>query len=83
MSDTTAPRSWKLGCKDRKGDPWAYNALRFATKEECQVYGDDLSMRWLALVEWEPHPSDDPVNRKLYKRESDGRWVMEDVKEVS
>jgi len=32
------PRSWKVGCKTTESEPWAYNALRFPTKELAQAY---------------------------------------------
>ena len=58
------PNSWKVGCKDRRDCPtWSYNALRFPTYEAAEEYGNDLASRWMALVAWEVHPSDDQPNR--------------------
>jgi hypothetical protein len=62
--------SWLWQMKD--GDKWITNAVRFATKEEADLYGADLGMRWLAM----PEParsaeSDDPVNYKI----EDGKLI--------
>ena len=58
------PNSWKVGCKDDEKCPtWSYNALRFATWEDADLWGADLASRWMALAAWEVHPSDDPPNR--------------------
>ena len=50
--------SWKWVC----GEEQTSNALRFATKAECETYGDNLAMRWYGM----PLPRaaiecDDPV----------------------
>lgn len=53
------------------GPERAANALRFATKEECEAYGTNLAWRWLGM----PEPSlavecDDPVtegNERAFK----------------
>lgn len=60
----TQVKSWKLGCKTKADTNWAYNALRFATKEECEAYGGDLYSRWTALDKYEAHPSEDEPNTK-------------------
>ena len=39
--------SWKWIC----GAERASNALRFATKEECEAYGHNLACRWFAMPE--------------------------------
>jgi hypothetical protein len=39
--------AWKWAC----GKEQATNALRFATKEECEAYGDNLRMRWFGMPE--------------------------------
>ncbi len=56
--------SWKWEMNDH--GKWITNAIRFATKEEAEKYGFDLSMRWLAM----PEParaaeSEDPVNYRI------------------
>ena len=38
------------------------NGLRFATDEEAQKYGADLSWRWFAVKDWRVVESPDPVN---------------------
>ncbi|MAH48200.1 hypothetical protein CMI37_20420 [Candidatus Pacearchaeota archaeon] len=63
--------SYKLGCRTTESGPFAYNALRFATREEAETYGLELSMRWLALRDWETHESDEPVNYAI----KDGKAV--------
>ncbi len=57
--------SFKVGCKTTETEPWAYNALRFATEAEAELYGRDLYSRWLALREWEVHHSDDEPNYQI------------------
>ncbi len=57
------PKSWKVGCKTRGDSDWAYNGLRFATKEEAEAYGSELFCRWTALEHYEAHPSEDEPNR--------------------
>ncbi len=37
--------AWKWAC----GDEQATNALRFATKDECEAYGYNLGMRWFGM----------------------------------
>ena len=39
------------------------NALRFATKEEAEVYARDLFSRWTSVKEYRVVESADPVNR--------------------
>ena len=50
--------SWKWVC----GEEQTSNALRFATKKECDEYGNNLAGRWFGM----PSPAlsvecDDPV----------------------
>lgn len=56
-------RSYKVGCKTAGDVNWAYNALRFPTREAAEAYGLDLYMRWTALKEYEVHESDEEPNR--------------------
>ena len=53
--------------------PFAGNGLRFATREEAQMWLDDLVTRWYAVTAVRVDRSDDPVN---YKTE-DGRKLFE------
>jgi hypothetical protein len=71
MTDTTAPRSFKVGVKTPGDKSWVYNGLRFATREEADRYGSDLYARWTAVQEVDVHPSADPVNYAI----RDGRLV--------
>ncbi len=57
------PISWKVGCKTRGDTNWAYNGLRFATREAAEAYGRDLYGRWTALESWEAHQDDEAPNR--------------------
>ncbi len=59
----TEARSFRVGCKTRGDSDWAYNGLRFATKEEAEAYGRDLFSRWTALEKWEVHESEEEPNR--------------------
>lgn len=56
--------SFKLGCKTYGDTNWAYNALRFPTKEAAEAYGMDLYSRWMALYAYEAHECTDEVNVK-------------------
>ncbi len=56
-------KSYKVGCKTSGDTNWAYNGLRFPSRESAESYALDLSMRWTALAEYEIHESDDEVNR--------------------
>lgn len=58
-------KSFKVGCKTRGDVNWAYNSLRFVTREQAQDYGADLYSRWTALESYEVHDSDDVPNRGL------------------
>jgi hypothetical protein len=40
--------SWKWQMNDN--GTWISNSLRFATKEECERYGVNLSQRWFARI---------------------------------
>lgn len=40
--------SWKWEMND--GGKWISNGLRFATKEEAEAYGVNLSMRWFSPI---------------------------------
>jgi len=44
---------------------FAGNAMRFATKEEAQLWLDDLIMRWFAVVDTRVVESTDPVNYRI------------------
>jgi len=49
-----------------KGEPgWNYNGLVFATSEEAEAWGRDLSLRWFLVEKWEAQPSNEPVNYKF------------------
>lgn len=54
--------SWKAEVIADSSGQWVGNALRFATREEAEVYVIDLMMRWTAVRETRVEPSADPVN---------------------
>lgn len=58
-----ATKSFKVGCKTKSDTEWAYNGLRFATREAAESYGGDLYSRWTALDKYEVHESEDEPNR--------------------
>lgn len=60
------PASFKLGCIVR-GEPNRvhFNALCFATAEECEAYGRDLYSRWTMLERYEIVPSDEPPSHRM------------------
>lgn len=47
------------------------NALRFATHDEAQEYGEDLALRWTAIEDWRVDASDEPVTVTL---DAEGRY---------
>ena len=53
--------------------PFATNALRFATREEAQMWLDDLMCRWFAVTDVRVDESTDPVNYSTV----DGRTLVE------
>jgi hypothetical protein len=55
------PVSWKLGVKTRGDSKWGYNAVRLASKADCEAYGSELASRWFAVESYEAHPCDEPV----------------------
>jgi hypothetical protein len=57
--------SFKVGCKTRGDVNWAYNSLRFVTREQAAAYAEGLFMRWTALDSYAIHESDDAPNRGL------------------
>ena len=57
--------SWKTAVKVRGESGWSYNALRFATQEEAEAYGEDLYRRWLLVERCEAQETDEPVNYRF------------------
>lgn len=53
--------------------PFAGNALRFATREEAQLWLDDLMCRWFMVRDVRVDESTDPVNYST----PDGRTLVE------
>ena len=46
-------------------DPrWYDNALRFTTHEEAYANARDLAGRWMLVVAYDAHPSEDPPNSR-------------------
>jgi hypothetical protein len=43
---------------------WCSNGLRFATREEAEAYGLDLSLRWTAVRDYRVVESEDPVTQR-------------------
>lgn len=60
---TEQPKSYKVGVKGRTCTEWAYNALRFKSKDDAEQWGRDLYARWTGCHQWEVHPSDDEPNK--------------------
>ena len=44
---------------------FAGNALRFATREEAEIYVADLARRWLLVTDTRVVESDDPVTDEI------------------
>jgi hypothetical protein len=74
----STPRSWAPEVIADDSGKFCGNGLRFATKEESDVWVRDLSMRWLLVRETRSVPTDDPVTDKLEKS-ADGTWVQSRV----
>jgi hypothetical protein len=64
--------SWKPEVIADASGKWAGNALRFATREEAEIYVKDLFHRWTLVTDTRVVECDDPVNSRLvdYKLES-------------
>jgi hypothetical protein len=58
------PRSYKVEVQTFGETKWSSNGIRFATNDEANRAGVDLSMRWTMVEHWRVAPSDDPVNYK-------------------
>lgn len=43
------------------------NGLRFATKEEAEGYGEELSAAWMLVDKYEARETNDPVNYTFTK----------------
>jgi hypothetical protein len=54
--------SFKPGARTTEREPFAFNALRFATREEAEQWAADLFMRWTACQDTTVEESTDPVN---------------------
>jgi len=57
--------SFKTAVRIKGESRWTYNGLFFATSEEAEAWGQDLSRRWSLLKKWEAQPSNEPVNYKF------------------
>jgi hypothetical protein len=57
-------KSYKVAVMATGESNWSYNGQRFATRNEAQAAGDDLSSRWSAVEKFEVQKSNDPVNYK-------------------
>jgi hypothetical protein len=65
--------SWKPEVKADNSGEWAGNYLRFATKDEAEVWVADLAVRWTSVRETRVVEVDDPVtyaiiNNRLIER---------------
>lgn len=56
-------RSYKAEVIADSSGQWCGNALRFATREEAEVYARDLFSRWTLVREWRVVESEEEVNR--------------------
>ena len=56
--------SWKSEVIADNSGTWCGNALRFATKDECDRYGRDLASRWMLVRDVRSTECDDPVTEK-------------------
>jgi hypothetical protein len=56
--------SFKTAVRIKGESRWTYNGLFFATSEEAEAWGRDVSRRWSLLEKWEVQTSNEPVNYK-------------------
>jgi hypothetical protein len=56
--------SFKAEVKTTPSEPFASNALRFATESEATAYARDLAGRWTLVLAWQVVKSPDPVNSR-------------------
>jgi len=54
--------SYKVEVIADSSGKWNGNALRFATEEEAEDYGNDLYSRWTLVTKKRVVTSEDPVN---------------------
>lgn len=54
--------SWKPEVIADGSGQWVGNGLRFATKEQAEVYVLDLALRWTAVRDTRVVESNDPVS---------------------
>ena len=64
--------SWKPEVIIDSSGEWNTNALRFATEDEAFRNAQDLSKRWLSVINYRATECDDPVN---YSYTEDGKLV--------
>jgi len=57
--------SYKAGFKFKDQDHLSFNALVFATKEECEIYARDLLMRWYVPTGYEIVETEEKPNYKI------------------
>lgn len=77
-------KSWAAEVIADNSGKFCGNGLRFASKEEAEVYVDDLAMRWLLVRETRVVESEDAVNYAMVKMgedESSRYWKLEKVDE--
>lgn len=55
-------KSWAPEVIADNSGKWVGNAMRFATREECEANVRALANRWFAVIETRVVESDDPVN---------------------
>ena len=63
------PTSYKVAVKIAGEPGWSYNALRFATKEEADLFGRDLFSRWMLMEKYEVQSSNEPVDAAIVSGE--------------
>jgi len=56
--------SWKAEVIADNSGQWAQNAIRFATREEAELYVYDLMNRWFLVRDTKVTECDDPVSHQ-------------------
>ncbi len=77
---TESPKSWKPAVVADSSGKWAYNGLRFKTRQEAYESAAELAGRWFLVTKYDAHASDDePTHAWLLGQ----LWELDKVPAVS
>jgi hypothetical protein len=58
-------KSWKAEVIADDSEKWVGNLIRFANKEDAELYALNLASRWMSVREWRVIESEDEPNYKF------------------